>query len=83
MSEKLFTRMTASLSELKQNPMATVASAEGLPIAIIHDNRPAFYCVPANLYEKWMDALEDSELAAIVRERLDEESVDFKFDRWI
>ena len=51
MSEKFFTRMTASLSELKQNPMATVASAEGRPIAIIHENRPAFYCVPANLYE--------------------------------
>ena len=77
MSEKLFTRMTASLSELKQNPMATVASAEGLPIAIIHDNRPAFYCVPANLYEKWMDALEDMELVAIVRDREGEETVDY------
>ena len=35
MSELLLTRMTATLSELKQNPIATVASAEGLPIAII------------------------------------------------
>ena len=35
MSELLLTRMTTTLSELKQNPIATVASAEGLPIAII------------------------------------------------
>ena len=81
MSEKLFTRMTATLSELKQNPMATVAAAEGLPIAIIHDNRPAFYCVPAKLYEKWMDALEDMELVAIVRDREGEETVDYDINR--
>lgn len=81
MSEKFFTRMTASLSELKQNPMATVASAEGRPIAIIHENRPAFYCVPANLYEKWMDALEDMQLAAIVRDREGEETVDYDINR--
>lgn len=42
---------TASISELKKNPMATVAAGEGLPVAVLNRNEPAFYCVPAKAYE--------------------------------
>ena len=50
---------TASVSELKKNPMATVNAGDGFPVAILNRNQPAFYCVPAELYEKMLDALDD------------------------
>jgi antitoxin StbD len=71
---------TISVSELKKNPMAAVASAEGFPIAVLNRNQPAFYCVPANAYEALMDKLEDMELAEIVRQRMDEDSVKVLID---
>ena len=43
---------SASVSELKKNPMATVSAGDGFPVAILNRNQPAFYCVPAELYEK-------------------------------
>ena len=61
---------TASVSELKKNPMGTVAAGEGFPVAILNRNEPAFYCVPAKVYEALMDQLEDMELNAIADARL-------------
>jgi antitoxin StbD len=58
-----------SVSELKKNPSAAIAAAEGFPLAILNRNRPAAYLVPAKEWEAIMDRLEDAELAAIVRER--------------
>ncbi len=60
---------SASVSELKKNPMATVNSGDGYPVAILNRNQPAFYCVPAELYEKMLDALDDQELVKLVAER--------------
>ncbi|WP_269471042.1 type II toxin-antitoxin system Phd/YefM family antitoxin [Sulfurivermis fontis] len=61
---------TASISELKKNPMGTVAAGEGFPVAILNRNEPAFYCVPAAAYEALMDRLEDLELNALADTRL-------------
>ncbi|PJM62424.1 antitoxin, partial [Bacillus subtilis] len=47
---------SASVSELKKNPMATVNAGDGYPVAILNRNQPAFYCVPAELYEQMLDA---------------------------
>jgi antitoxin StbD len=35
--------MTASVSELKMNPMGTVAAGKGSPVAILIRNEPVFY----------------------------------------
>jgi antitoxin StbD len=61
---------SASVSELKRNPMATVAAGEGFPVAILNHNEPAFYCVPAKAYQALMDKLEDMELNSIADARL-------------
>lgn len=37
--------------------MATVSSGDGYQVTILNRNQPAFYCVPAELYEKQPDAL--------------------------
>lgn len=60
---------TASISELKKNPMGTVAAGDGFPVAILNRNEPAFYCVPAKAYEALMDRLEDIELNAVADAR--------------
>ncbi len=62
---------TASVSELKRNPMGTVAAGEGAPVAILNRNEPAFYCVPAKAWEALMDRLEDLELSALADSRAD------------
>lgn len=69
MAHRLLASVTASVSELKRNPMGTVAAGEGFPVAILNRNEPAFYCVPATAYEAMLDRLEDLELNAIADER--------------
>lgn len=70
MTHTILTTTTASISELKRNPMATVAAGEGLPVAILNRNEPTFYCVPAAAYEALLDRLEDLELNALSDARL-------------
>lgn len=70
MSHLILADTTASVSELKKNPMGTVSAGEGFPVAILNRNEPAFYCVPAKAYEALMDRLEDIELNAIADVRL-------------
>lgn len=70
MAHRVLAETTASISELKKNPMATVAAGEGLPVAVLNRNEPAFYCVPAKAYEQLMDLLEDLELNQIADARL-------------
>lgn len=80
MASQILTDMAASISELKANPMKVVASGEGLPIAVLNRNEPAFYCVPAKAYEAMMELLEDMELLDLVKERADEASVKVSLD---
>ena len=72
MSHVILADTTASVSELKKNPMGTVASGEGFPVAILNRNEPAFYCVPASAWEALMDRLEDLELNALADARLND-----------
>ncbi|WP_263081973.1 type II toxin-antitoxin system Phd/YefM family antitoxin [Endozoicomonas sp. Mp262] len=80
MASHILTDIVASISELKANPMKVVASGEGLPIAVLNRNEPAFYCVPAKAYEAMMELIEDMELLDLVKERADEESVKVSLD---
>jgi antitoxin StbD len=75
MSSLVLTEMTASVSELKRNPMGTVAAGDGFAIAILNRNEPAFYCVPARAYEALMDKIEDLELNAIADARSNEKII--------
>ncbi len=60
---------SASISELKKNPTALLAEADGAPVAILNHNRPTAYLIPAETYEWLMNRLEDVELADLVHER--------------
>ena len=80
MTHRILAEVSASISELKTNPMKVVASGNGMPIAVLNRNEPAFYCVPAAAYEAMMELLDDAELLKIVKERMDEPAVSVLLD---
>ncbi|WP_413735524.1 type II toxin-antitoxin system Phd/YefM family antitoxin [Sodalis sp. RH21] len=80
MTTAIYADRSASISELKKNPTATVKSGDGRPVAIMNHSKPAFYCVPASLYEKMLEIIEDRQLARVVRSRLDEEDIEVSWE---
>lgn len=80
MANLILAETTASVFELKRNPMGTVAAGEGAPDAILNRNEPAFYCVPAKAFEAMMDRLEDLQLNAIAEARKDEAVIKVSLD---
>lgn len=80
MSNLILAETTASVSELKKNPMGTVAAGDGFPVAILNRNVPAFYCVPAKAYEAMIDKLEEIELNAIADARKGQRVIKIKLD---
>jgi antitoxin StbD len=72
MAHAIHAAVSASITELKKDPMGTVAAGEGFPVAILNHNEPAFYCVPAKAYEAMLERLEDLELNAIADARKDQ-----------
>jgi antitoxin StbD len=69
-AHRVLAEIAVSISEHKKNPMATVAAGDGLAVAVLNRNEPAFYCVPARAYEELMDLVEDLELGRIADARL-------------
>jgi antitoxin StbD len=80
MTHQILAEIAASISELKANPMKVVSSGNGMPIAVLNRNEPAFYCVPAAAYEAMMELLDDAELLKLVKERMDEPAVRVTLD---
>jgi antitoxin StbD len=80
MTYPMLTETVASISELKANPMKVVASGEGMPVAVLNRNQPAFYCVPALAYQAMMELIDDMALLKIVQERQNEESIAVSLD---
>ncbi|ALI56838.1 type II toxin-antitoxin system Phd/YefM family antitoxin [Celeribacter marinus] len=80
MAHTILAGVTASVTELKRNPMGTIGAGEGAAVAILNRNQPAFYCVPALEYEAMIERLEDAELNAIANARADQREVAVSLD---
>lgn len=80
MAHQIYAETTASVSELKKNPMGTVAAGAGFPVAILNRNAPAFYCVPADVYEQMLERLDDIELNAIAHARASQRVIKVALD---
>jgi len=83
MANTILTDTSASVSELKKNPMATVNAGDGYPVAILNRNQPAFYCVPAELYERMLEVMDDQELVKLVAERREQPLHDIDLDSYL
>ena len=68
--QTLYATQVASISELKKNPTKLINDAHGMPVVILNHNVAAAYLIPAETFEKLMDALDDNELRSILEQRL-------------
>ena len=75
MNNIIHSRFVASVSDLKKNPMEVVSNGFGEAVAILNRDNPAFYCVPADMYEKLMDLVEDRELIKLAAQVDTDETV--------
>ncbi len=80
MVNRVHAALTASVTELKRDPMGTVSSSDGDAIAILNRNEPVFYCVPAKKYAEMLEKLEDIELNEIADARRNSPSVRVSWD---
>ncbi len=78
--EMILSQYSASISELKKSPTALLKEAGGGTVAILNHNRLAAYLVPAGVYERMMDIIEDYELGKVVKEREDQKALAFDVD---
>jgi antitoxin StbD len=72
MASTILADTTASVSELKRDPIGTVAAGEGFPVAILDHDEPAFYCVPVKAFAAMLERLDDIELNALADARRNE-----------
>ena len=70
----LLSSYSASVSELKKNPSRLIEQANGESIAILNHNKPTAYLVPASKYEELMQAIDDQNLAKIIKQRAKEKN---------
>ena len=61
--------VTTSVSELKNDPVASAGAGCGYPSLLLTATGLFFYCVPAVLYEKMLDLLDEKDLAQLITER--------------
>ena len=80
MAHHIYANLTASISELKKDPMGTVTSSHGEPLVILNRNEPVFYCIPTKTYEHLMEVLEDLELSKIIQARANEKEIPVTLD---
>lgn len=80
MLNTIHSKYIASISEFKKSPMDALKIANGEAVAVLNRNEPAFYCVPAALYENMLDLIEDLELSQIAEERRNEPRIRVNID---
>jgi antitoxin StbD len=80
MVDPILADASISISDLKKNPSAVIAAADGFPVAVLNRNTPSAYLIPAKAWEELMDRLEDIELAGLVRERAGEKPIEVELD---
>ena len=80
MTTVILASAAASITDLKRNPMGTVAAADGEPLVILNRNEPAFYCVPADVYAEMVEVIENAELNALADSRTDGPFVSVSLD---
>lgn len=78
MVSSVLTRKTVSITEMKKDPSGIMKGGES--VAVLKNNKAAFYAVPAAEFEEMMEQLEDLELLKIAAARADSERVHVSLD---
>ena len=78
----IFTTKTVSVPELKRSYLSVLRQAEeaSAAVAVLNNNRPEAYLVPAEEYQRLLERLEDLEDTILVLERKDGPFVEVSLD---
>lgn len=69
MANPFYADLAVDLETIKDTPSWMLLEGNSGTIAVTIDGEPAFYCVPAAIFESLMDQLEDHELNALADTR--------------
>ncbi|MBS9781520.1 MAG: plasmid stabilization protein [Gammaproteobacteria bacterium] len=69
-TQRILTPNIASITDLKRNPMQTVASSDDETVAILNRNKPVFYCISPELLEYYQEIECEMQLNKVADERL-------------
>ena len=69
---------SVSISQLKMNPMAVIASAEDYPVQMQNRSKTVGYFVGKNLFEKMVEYLEDIEDSKVIEKTDFTKGTDFE-----
>ncbi len=78
--QAIYAKHAASISELKKNPSLLISSAEGHPVAILNHNVATAYLIPAETFERILEALDDQHLQVLVQKRLSDSKKPIRVD---
>ena len=78
--QRIEASVAISVSDLKKNPSAVFEQSAGQAVAVLNHNRVMGYMVPAAVYEAMIERLDDTDLARIAKDRLDEPSYPVALD---
>jgi len=67
--ERIFTKMTTTISEFKKNPAAATSQAKGQPFAVLKNNKTLFYVVTPERYEELLEIEWERNIAPTVLDR--------------
>ena len=76
----ILSNVAVNVTDFRKNPIEIVKEAEGEPVAILNRSEPAFYCIPADLYEQMYEMLEDDCLCKLINSRKHEKPVKVSID---
>ncbi|MEM5327333.1 type II toxin-antitoxin system prevent-host-death family antitoxin [Paraburkholderia sp. JHI2823] len=68
--ENIYSLLTVSISEFKQNPGKVIEEAQGQPVAVLNHNRPAFYTVSPELMAQMAELYDERQLSTLAESRL-------------
>ncbi len=74
------TKLSTSITDLKKNPMAVIDEANGEPVAVLNRNKPAFYCLTPELFELFMEMMDDEMLMEEAVARRNEKRIKVTLD---
>jgi antitoxin StbD len=72
--DKIKTGLATSISEFKKNPNSEVAKAGNKPFAVLTNNKPSFYVLPPELYERILEMMSDIEMEPVLKKRMAQKS---------
>ena len=76
----VFADTCVSVTELKRNYTKILQQAAQQPVAVLNHNRPEAYLLPAALYERMLEQLDDAQDARLVRERANGPFIEVQLD---